>query len=352
MLNLDDFLAKFKINKDDFSKSGLDHEDLFRIYEDYECTISELKVLSSFVFGCLTDIKRVHSIKKRIKDPKHLIKKIIRRKIEDPEFCVTHENYKDLITDLIGVRVLHLFKDDWKEIHDSIMTKWNMREAPTANIREGDSEALIREFRERGCEIKKHKYGYRSIHYQILLLHNKKEITAEIQVRTLFEEAWSEIDHKIRYPDNNNESILSDYLVIFNRLAGSADEMGTFIRMLKQDLEGKQRELEEKNMIINEILEEINSSVLDQEEKDMISLNLRKLGVFEAVTEGQKTLFVNGVSGQEQEQEQNDYEDQKSEDDNPAEKNDEETRIAGSEMQLWEKKEIKKSPDMEIIEFK
>ena len=79
------------------------------------------------------------------------------------------------------------------------------------------------------CQIVRHPFGYRSVHYLLALKPSKNLMVAELQVRTIFEEAWSEIDHHIRYPYQADNPILGNYLEIFNRLAGSADEMGSFI---------------------------------------------------------------------------------------------------------------------------
>jgi len=54
----------------------------------------------------------------------------------------------------------------------------------------------------------------------------------EIQVRTILEEAWSEIDHTIRYPYGDGKRTLSPCLLFLNRLLGNADEMGSFIKLL------------------------------------------------------------------------------------------------------------------------
>lgn len=272
-----EFLRKCNISDSEFAAAGLKWEELMDIYSDYLKEMKELKVLANFLEECLIEIRKVHSIKKRIKDPKHAIRKIIRKKIENPALDINLKNYKEIITDLIGVRVLHLFKDDWEAIHDEIMKKWFTRETPIANIRDGDSGQLIQKFIAKGCDIRKHHFGYRSVHYLILLLHNKKEIAAEIQVRTLFEEAWSEIDHKVRYPDSNNEALLTEYLVIFNRLAGSADEMGSFIKLLKQSFDDQKKALSEKTRIIENLKQVIKESGLSLDEKEKINTSLMKL---------------------------------------------------------------------------
>jgi hypothetical protein len=58
----------------------------------------------------------------------------------------------------------------------------------------------------------------------------------ELQVRTVFEEGWSEIDHQVRYPVVTNAPLLEQFVTIFNRLAGTADEMGSFLKALSVHL--------------------------------------------------------------------------------------------------------------------
>ncbi len=60
-----------------------------------------------------------------------------------------------------------------------------------------------------------------------------------MQVRTIFEEGWSEIDHKVRYPNFSEEQTTKYFLDIFNRLAGSADEMGSFVKALDVELKNR-----------------------------------------------------------------------------------------------------------------
>ena len=124
--------------------------------------------------------------------------------------------------------MLHLFKEDWEKIHEEIISMWDLKEKPQVNIREGDGdyEGFEKEVEAKGCEIIKRKHGYRSVHYLIAIKISKnEEILVEIQVRTVFEEAWGEIDHIIRYPYYMDNQILNNYLAIFNRIVGSADEM-------------------------------------------------------------------------------------------------------------------------------
>ena len=116
------------------------------------------------------------------------------------------------------------------------MGLWEIRETPQINIRRGDYNViqLQESISEMNCEIIVRDHGYRSVHYLIGVSVTKKdEILVEIQVRTVFEEAWSEIDHLMRYPYDVDNPVITEYLAIFNRIVGSADEMGTFIKNMK-----------------------------------------------------------------------------------------------------------------------
>ena len=58
-------------------------------------------------------------------------------------------------------------------------------------------QLITKVFRDNGCEINLHKAGYRSVHYLVKSRLSNRIVIAEIQVRTIFEEGWSEIDHQI-----------------------------------------------------------------------------------------------------------------------------------------------------------
>ena len=71
----------------------------------------------------------------------------------------------------------------------------------------------------------------------------KRKLVAEIQVRTIFEEGWSEIDHKVRYPNFSENELIGYFLEIFNRMAGSADDMGGFVLGLVETIGHLEREI-------------------------------------------------------------------------------------------------------------
>jgi len=281
MLEKDQFLKEYNIDVVDFEKTTIDWACLTDIFDDYSKYRLELEEPAIYLFNTLMKSPNVHSVRYRIKNAEHLIEKIIRKKIEDSSSNITTENYKEAVTDLIGLRALHLYKDDWEKLHDYISEKWNLLHKPIANYRKGDTQELIRIFEEKGCEVKEHKFGYRSVHYIIESQPAKIKFLAEIQVRTIFEEAWSEIDHTIRYPYDLDNVLFSQFLLILNRLAGSADEMGSYIKLLKQELTQRdftyQKQIDEKSKLILNLESKVANLNLQEKEFNGLQTEIDKL---------------------------------------------------------------------------
>lgn len=241
-INREEFFKSFCITEEHFESTGLDWDELMKIYEDYLNLVPYLEKEAEHIVSKLIDGDGVHSVRRRVKKPLHLIEKIIRKgkKYVDRGICL--ENYKEVVTDLIGIRVLHLFKDDWRNIHGEITKLWDTKETPQINIRRGDYniQDLKNTIQDLDCEIIVRDHGYRSIHYLIgVPVTKQEEALVEIQVRTVFEEAWSEIDHLMRYPYDIDNPVITEYLAIFNRIVGSADEMGMFIKKMKKEFSNK-----------------------------------------------------------------------------------------------------------------
>lgn len=249
--DIDKFIASYPHIEEKIKKQNIDIKDLKEIYSDYiECRTS-YENQANFIANILRSQQSVHSVKSRIKAPERLIEKII-RKTEDrknkygEDFRFTVDNYKDEINDLIGIRVIHIFKEQWRDIHEFIINTWNVIEI-TANVREGDN---TKDFEELNIEVRSRASGYRSVHYLVEFYPTNKKVIAEIQVRTIFEEGYGEIDHRLRYSHEEIPEILQSNLLLFNRIVGSADEMASLINMLSK--EWTEKESSYKNLILEQ----------------------------------------------------------------------------------------------------
>jgi len=235
-LSLEDFLKNNRITSNRWDQANISWETLKAIGKKHEKELSNLENVAEYIAKIIQKFDDVHSVRWRVKDAEHLLEKIVRKRADGTAKYadITIDNYFEKVTDLIGVRALHLFKNDCFVIGKSINDKFNLVEKPVAFIRKGDSSELIEKFEENKFEVKEHLEGYRSIHFVAELKPQKLTVICEIQIRTIFEEGWSEIDHKVRYPNFSENALIGGYLEIFNRLAGSADDMGSYVLFLAE----------------------------------------------------------------------------------------------------------------------
>ena len=243
-LKIDEFIEKYPHTKSIIEENNIDIKTLEDIYNDFVDYEVSYENQADFIANILRSQPMIHSVKSRIKEPNRLIEKII-RKTEDrkskygEDFQFTLDNYKNEINDLIGIRVIHIFKDQWQDIHEFITKTWKVIEV-TANVREGDN---TKKFEELNIEVRSRISGYRSVHYLVEFYPTNEKVIAEIQVRTIFEEGYGEIDHRLRYSHVEIPEILKSNLLLFNRIAGSADEMASLINDLSKEWFNKEEEL-------------------------------------------------------------------------------------------------------------
>ncbi|VYU58546.1 GTP pyrophosphokinase [Clostridium tertium] len=242
--NIDEFLLKYPHVEKIIEEKNINTEVLKDIYNDFVDYKVSYENQAGFISNILRSQPMVHSVKSRLKEPDRLIEKII-RKTEDrrlkygDDFQFTLNNYKNEINDLIGIRVIHIFKDQWQDIHEFITKTWKVIEV-TANVREGDN---TKKFEELNIEVRSRISGYRSVHYLVEFYPTNEKVIAEIQVRTIFEEGYGEIDHRLRYSHIEIPEILKSNLLLFNRIVGSADEMASLINDLSKEWVSKEEEL-------------------------------------------------------------------------------------------------------------
>lgn len=255
-LDLDRLKQEFNLDDSAIETCGFSKQELQDIYSDYldksENILENYKnsFLSDYIISA--DGIRFHSYSGRVKDPYHLIEKIVRKRNNNNTKYgkMQVDDYYKYITDLIGCRILVVYKNDWKKIHDYLTNtfvndpnkyiensnyvegylkqiepneKPYIAEEPVAYIRTGDEERLYSEVN----NIKLDRKGYyRSVHYIV----RYREYYVEIQVRSLFEEAWGEVDHDVLYPLYKDDEELVRFSTLLNRMAGLGDEMSAYFK--------------------------------------------------------------------------------------------------------------------------
>lgn len=170
----------------------------------------------------------IHSIRYRVKDTDSLLVKIIEKSATVPEKpqgnpeiekyrYLTQENYYKIITDLVGVRILIRYRNQWQTVHNLIwelyhnddheyVRDWEtgyindlglkfIAEQPKAYIKLDSDRSTYEAIGKNIFHILPSDNHYASLHYVI----NLSGTYVELQVRTIFDEAWCECSHDFVY---------------------------------------------------------------------------------------------------------------------------------------------------------
>lgn len=219
-------------------------DELVQIYKDYKLDYE------MFLAGVRTFFEKhpllhngklpiVHSIKSRLKDPEHLRDKLLRKKEEGKD--INKENLFEEITDLAGIRVLHIYQDQFKDIHQAIQGKidlgdWVLKEPPKAYTWDPESKLFYESL---GLQIELKDTYYTSIHY-VIKPNSRNFVCCEIQVRTLFEEIWGEISHTLNYPYPTESIPCKEQLRVLSKLVSTGTRLADSIFRSHMDYQSKQ----------------------------------------------------------------------------------------------------------------
>ncbi|MDB4958196.1 MAG: hypothetical protein JWO36_5765 [Myxococcales bacterium] len=175
------------------------------------------------------DLPPIHSLRSRVKSEAHLRKKVVRKKVRENR-DITSENLLDEVTDLFGVRVLHLHLQQVAEIDAAIREYVGdghlaFFERPKAFTWDPETKAF---FERLGLEVVYRDTQYTSIHY-VVKPNPSSKISCEVQVRTLFEEAWGEIDHLLNYPEETDSVACREQLSVMAKMVGASSRLAEAI---------------------------------------------------------------------------------------------------------------------------
>jgi putative GTP pyrophosphokinase len=129
----------------------------------------------------------------RVKDREESIKKFVRKYQSDLESAKIPYEIKDYITDLVGVRVICLYEDEVDKISKILGENFDVLEV-TDKIK--------------ALESTEDEFGYKGLHLDLKINQHRRELPEyvrfshlrfEVQIRSIVQDAWSVLDHKIKY---------------------------------------------------------------------------------------------------------------------------------------------------------
>lgn len=203
-------------------------ESLVSILETVRKEYPVIEGFGNTVEAILTKDPRVspviHSFKRRLKEEKSIEEKIKKKRLSGTH--IDSKNVFSEVTDIYAVRLIHLYPHDVKAVHDVIVDHaqkkdWILAEKPKAYTWDPDSVSFLTSLGLK-CELK--PSFYTSVHY---LVKPRRQSTAvcEIQVRSLLEEVWGEVDHKIKYKGLTQDERINEHLAVLARLVSAGSRV-------------------------------------------------------------------------------------------------------------------------------
>lgn len=141
----------------------------------------------------ITENIEVHNIQGRIKNREECINKFSRKYKDSLEEKKEPYEIKDHISDLIGLRIILLYESDIETVGSVLAKEFDVIDITNK------TQAL---------ESRSNIFGYKGLHLDIKLSDERLsmceyqrfgDLRFEVQVRTIIQDAWSTLDHKIKY---------------------------------------------------------------------------------------------------------------------------------------------------------
>lgn len=171
----------------------------------------------------------VHDVQARVKEKQSLEKKIIKK----------DEKYNDLkdITDIVGVRIITYFNEDVDILAKMIEQEFKVDKENSIDKRITDPD----------------RFGYASLHYVVEFREDRlnfieykdfNNIKFEIQIRSILQHAWAEIEHDLGYKTKNE--LPKDIRRDFSRISSLLEIADNEFFRIKNYLEEYEKEIEQK----------------------------------------------------------------------------------------------------------
>ena len=153
---------------------------------------------------------RIHSIEARAKDPASFGRKASKPSKDDPSKPMYPDPISQ-ITDKAAIRIITFFPRTIREIDEMLRTEFS----------------VIEHFDKGENLIEEERFGYQSVHYLVTINSARTSLAEyerfqtaliEVQVRTILQHSWAEIEHDIQY--KSSAAIPRDIKRRFMSLAG------------------------------------------------------------------------------------------------------------------------------------
>ena len=175
-----------KIFKDDLTLSDIQHttSKFEQLMAYYKCAIMEIETKFNVLneqFSLGQDRTPINGMKSRLKSPKSILTKLMRKNLP-----ITFTSIEETLADIAGIRIICSFVHDVYLLADALLSQDDVTLIETKDYIKNPKEN-----------------GYRSLHLivsvPIFLLHEKRQMKVEIQLRTIAMDSWATLEHQLKY---------------------------------------------------------------------------------------------------------------------------------------------------------
>ena len=179
----------------------------------------------------------IEEVTGRVKSINSILEKMQRKNI-------SWEELEEKVEDIAGVRIICQFYEDIEKVADLIRNRSDMR---------------VLEIKDYVTHMK--ESGYRSYHmiigYSTETLEGKKEIRAEIQIRTLAMNFWATIEHSLQYKYKGN---MPPHLAeLLTNAANSIIQLDTEMSSVRSEVMDAQNSMLHQSNLVADILNNIEN---------------------------------------------------------------------------------------------
>ena len=203
---------------------------------------------------------KIHAISSRVKTRQSLKNKIDSK----PEYS----NLAD-ITDILGIRVITHFSDEVDAISKIISKEFLIDKDNSVDKRE---------------QLKPTQFGYLSLHSVVSLNESRitlpeyydfKELKAEIQIRSILQHTWAEIEHDIGY--KSDVKLPNNIIRDFSRMAGQLETADLVFLEIREKIKSYKIDVEQKLKTSPDSINIDNISFVEFVESNPLILEIDKL---------------------------------------------------------------------------
>ena len=180
----------------------------------------------------LLDAKQieVHSVTHRIKEESHLTRKL-------SQSTSGYDSLSD-VTDICGLRIITYFAEEVDAVAEIIKQEFEIDQENSIDKRQ---------------TLDPDQFGYLSVHYIVSIAANRsvlpeyaglKGLKAEIQMRSILQHAWAEIEHDLGY--KSQRAVPRDVVRQFSRLAGLLEIADDGFSALRRSIRVYEAEVDKK----------------------------------------------------------------------------------------------------------